>query len=106
MHFNIFFLIIIIRKLIASPICKKNDNYCSKCNPLTNLCAKCEFDILTPDEYGGCIGIQKCTLGYNNCDECDIEGKLCNKCENGYFPDKNGDAHILIIVYYHIKANA
>ena len=45
---------------------KKNDNYCSKCNPLTNLCAKCEFDILTPDEYGGCIGIQKCTLGYNN----------------------------------------
>ena len=90
MYFNIFLLIIIIRKLIASPTCKKNDNYCSKCNPLTNLCAKCEFDILTPDEYGGCIGIQKCTLGYNNCDECDIEGKLCNKCENGYFPDKNG----------------
>ena len=90
MYFNIFFLFIIIRKLFASPICKNNENYCNKCNPLTNLCIKCEIDILTPDKNGGCIGIKKCILGDNYCDECDNDGILCKKCENGYFPDKNG----------------
>ena len=90
MIFNILFLILIIRFLFVSPNCKKYEKYCIKCNPLTNLCAKCEFDNLFPDENGGCIGAQKCILGKNYCDECDLEGKLCEKCENGYFPDKNG----------------
>ena len=90
MNFSIFVLFIIIKLIIADPICKKYENYCNKCNPLTNICSKCKLDILIPDEYGGCIGAKKCTLGYNNCDECDFEGQLCYKCESGYFPDKNG----------------
>ena len=87
---NILLLFIIIRNLFASPICKNNEKFCNKCNPLTNLCVKCEIDILTPDENGGCIGKKKCIFGNNYCIECDLEGQLCKKCENGYFPDKNG----------------
>ena len=56
MILNILFLILIIRFLFVSPNCKKDEKYCIKCNPLTNLCAKCEFDNLFPDENGGCFG--------------------------------------------------
>ena len=88
--FILYFIISIISQKCICQSCKVSENFCNKCNPLTNLCRKCLFDILTPDNNGGCTGIQKCTLGKNYCDECDILGELCSKCTNGYYPDKNG----------------
>ena len=85
--FTIFifqFLNILSQKLV------ENENYCKKCNLITNLCLNCEFKVLTPNEEGGCKAAQKCTLGENYCDECDTEEKLCKECEIGLFPDENG----------------
>ena len=92
-NFYIIHLILLFyfySKIFSSPICKKSVNFCKKCNPLTNLCIKCQYDILIPDNNGGCIGNEKCSIGKNYCSECDIEGKLCSKCEIGHYPDKNG----------------
>ena len=86
--FLISFLILI--KFTTSPSCSENDKGCIKCNFVTNLCIKCKSDILTPDDEGGCIGIQKCIMGTNNCEQCSEDGALCKICENGYFPDGNG----------------
>ena len=65
----IFFisLTIIINSL---PSCKENENNCSKCNPITNLCPKCIYsEIYDPDLEGGCIPSNKCQLDKNNCVE-------------------------------------
>ena len=70
--------------------CITEKNHCSKCNPITNLCIKCDKDIFIPDENGGCVYSHKCILGLNNCLECDTENKLCKNCIDGYFPDENG----------------
>ena len=88
--YNFYIILLFIIKIYSSPLCIDSQNFCYKCNPLTNLCAKCKLDILVPDNNGGCIGAKKCTLGKNYCSECDIEGGLCRKCEIGYYPDKNG----------------
>ena len=84
-------IIIIITKITLSlSSCSSGENYCSKCNPVTKLCSKCEKDIYTPNNYGGCDIIKKCKLGYNYCLECHDNGLLCKKCEIGYFPDEYG----------------
>ena len=72
-----------------SQFCQKGVNYCSTCNPITNLCIKCEKEIYIPNEEGGCSYSKRCILGNNNCLEC-TENNLCKNCEEGYFPDENG----------------
>ena len=87
--FFLFFHLIII--VFSSPSCQERKNFCSHCNFLTNLCAKCEKPgILVPDEKGGCIGAKKCFSGENFCLECDVDGKLCKNCDENYYPDENG----------------
>ena len=88
--YHLILLFYFYSKVFSSPICIDSENFCNKCNPLTNLCIKCQYDILIPDNNGGCIGNEKCSLEKNYCKECDIEGKLCSICEKGYYPDKNG----------------
>ena len=86
-----YLLILIILKIaIFSPSCIVGVNYCSKCNPVTKLCIKCEKDIFIPDENGGCTGANKCIGGTNHCIECNENENKCKTCETGYFPDSNG----------------
>ena len=87
-YMNILFLINFIG-IFSIPICRNYQNYCSKCNPLTNICVECEYDNFIPDKNGGCIP-EKCKVGINYCNECNLDGKTCLKCEKGYFPDSNG----------------
>ena len=87
----IFLLIHFLNFILISPNCVESQNFCKKCNPLTNLCIICsEEDILIPDEKGGCIGSQNCISGKNYCKECDTENQLCHNCEYGLYPDENG----------------
>ena len=86
----LFFCIIISNTIFCSPIIDEVESYCNKRNPLTNLCIKCKYDVLIPDNNGDCIGAEKCIFGKNYCQECGEEGKICKKCELGYYPDKNG----------------
>ena len=73
------------------PSCKENENNCSVCNPVTNLCLKCIYsEIYEPDLEGGCIPSNKCQIGKNYCTECSYDSKLCNVCDSGFFPDENG----------------
>ena len=90
MSFHSILFIILIKSFLSSPNCINYQNFCNKCNPLTNLCMKCESDIFIPDKNGGCTGAKKCSIEKNYCNECDIFGELCKKCEIGYYPDKNG----------------
>ena len=85
-----YFYLLFNSKIISSPLCKESEKFCKKCNPLTNQCIKCNYDVLKPDNDGGCIGNNLCILGKNYCDECDFENKICRTCEKGYYPDKNG----------------
>ena len=91
---SLYFVLVFIQVfsiIISVPICSENSNFCSHCNILTNLCAKCEKqDILIPDKNGGCMGAKKCIFGKNFCYECDTEEKLCKVCEENYYPDNNG----------------
>ena len=87
---SLFILLLFQFLNILSQKCIENENYCKKCNLITNLCINCEFKVLTPDEEGGCKGAKKCKLGENYCDLCDEEEKLCKECEIGLFPDENG----------------
>ena len=87
--------LLILIKFTTSPSCSENDKGCLKCNFVTNLCIKCENDVLIPDENGGCIGKEKCILGYNYCEQCNENGNLCKICEEGYFPDENGGCSII-----------
>ena len=84
----LFFLIFFI--INSFSFCANLENYCIQKNPLNNLCLKCQLDILTPDDNGGCKGAKKCKIGENYCNQCDIQGKICTKCELGYIPDING----------------
>ena len=88
--FILYFYLIFHSKIISSPLCITSEKYCNKCNPLTNQCIKCKYDIMKPDNNGGCIGNNKCTLGKNYCEECDSGGQFCTVCERGFYPDKNG----------------
>ena len=90
-NFNFLFIfLILINVIICSPSCKIGQNHCSKCNPVTKLCVKCEKDIYIPDAIGGCENSKKCIKGNNHCNECNEENNLCNICEKGYYPDENG----------------
>lgn len=72
------------------PLCIPKENFCKRCNQLTNLCISCEYDVLKPDKLGGCTGKGKCSIGKNYCEECDEEEGECKKCSSEYFPDENG----------------
>ena len=87
-----FFLIsfLSIISFISSLTCEENVNHCLKCNPVTNLCYKCDLDIYTPDSNGGCKNSNHCQIGKNYCKECAESGDICKTCEIGYFPDENG----------------
>ena len=84
----IFILFLNLSLSLSDSIVDKN--HCIKCNPTTKLCIKCDLNIYSPDENGGCRNANKCEIGKNQCDECNENGKLCKKCVVGYFPDKNG----------------
>ena len=87
----IYLITIIIFSIVHSePSCKEGEYYCSRCNPITKLCVKCELDVYSPDLNGGCQNSRKCEIGKNYCFECFEDGKLCRNCDIGYFPDKNG----------------
>ena len=86
---NIIFFVL-INSYISLPSCSEGHNFCTKCNPVTKLCEKCEYNILTPDDTGGCKGSKKCFEGNNYCLKCDSNNELCNECLNNYFQDENG----------------
>jgi len=90
--FKIFhFFLLTTLPIIIYPKCIVSQNYCNKCNPLTDLCALCtKLDVLIPDEKGGCIGTKKCIVGKNYCFECETNNELCKKCDEGLYPDENG----------------
>ena len=85
-----YILLIIYKIVISDPSCKEGVNFCTRCNPVTKLCVKCEKDVFIPDENGGCTYSRKCAFGENYCIECNEEGNLCKNCEDDYFPDQNG----------------
>ena len=85
-----FTLILFLKISLSLSECFVNNNHCIKCNPITKLCAKCDKNIYSPDENGGCKYVKKCEIGLNHCDECNENGQLCKKCIEGYFPDENG----------------
>ena len=86
---KIFFIFLLIFKLCSSsPNCQDKKNNCEKCNPLTNLCVKCQYDNYFPDEKGGCE--PKCVLGKNYCNLCNEDETLCISCDQGYHPDITG----------------
>ena len=87
---NFYFLILFFSIKASSQNCVENESFCLKCNPLTNLCIKCENEVFTPNDQGGCDGIKKCILGKNYCNQCNEQENLCIKCEEGFFPDLNG----------------
>ena len=80
----------IFYSLILSQKCIENQNFCLKCDKSNSLCLKCKYDILSPNENGGCIGSKQCIAGNNFCDECNENNNLCKTCEIGYIPDENG----------------
>ena len=85
---------LLFKMIFSEPICKEGFNNCSKCNPITKLCVKCEKDIYTPDRDGGCENSKRCVFGANYCIECLENEKLCKQCDEGYFPDENGGCSI------------
>ena len=71
--------------------CIPGVNHCSICNPMTDLCFKCDKETFTPNENGGCNYTKICMYGNNYCIECSKEEEnLCKKCEEGYYPDEYG----------------
>ena len=86
--FIIYMLFIKIIQISSS--CIQGFNHCLKCDPTTNLCYKCEKNIYSPDEKGGCKYAQICEEGNNNCIECEKDRNLCKICEKSYFPNENG----------------
>ena len=86
-----FHLFLIFLNIILSiPACQEGLNFCERCHPVTKLCVKCERNIYTPDDKGGCKNAKTCIEGNHHCTECDSENKLCKKCEEAYYPDENG----------------
>ena len=89
--YSIFLFFYFLKIGFCLNTCKENINFCTHCNILTKLCAKCEKpEILIPDEKGGCKGANKCISGKHFCNECNDEGTLCKICEKNYYPDDNG----------------
>ena len=84
------FMFIIVLEISLNQICQEGLSNCLSCNPITNLCAKCDKNIYEPDDKGGCKLSKKCIVGNNHCLECSEETNLCSKCEEGYFYDEIG----------------
>ena len=89
-HLNYYIFLIIFKIYLSSPLCVAGSNNCLRCNPITNLCIKCDKNIYKPDNNGGCENAKKCIMGKNQCIECNELGNLCKICFDGYFPDENG----------------
>ena len=75
---------------LSSHSCEVGKDFCLDCHFITNLCTKCEYNILVPDEQGGCKGSKKCSSGKNYCSECNEDNILCKECEIGFYLDNNG----------------
>ena len=58
--FKSFIFLIILKISLSSPYCKEGENNCSRCNPVTKLCIKCQKEIYTPNSAGGCDYLKKC----------------------------------------------
>ena len=86
----IFTILILLEISLSLPFCLEGENNCSKCNPITKLCVKCDKDVYSPDEKGGCENSKKCITGNNYCNECSENENICKLCEEGFFPDDNG----------------
>ena len=88
----ISFFIFLSSQLISLTLqeCQSYKNNCKQCHPLTNLCAICEKTLYKPDENGGCVPSQKCTVGENYCNKCNNNGDFCLQCELGLFADESG----------------
>ena len=89
MMIYIYYIIILLKVSLSISTCKEGENNCILCHPITKVCLKCDKDIYTPDEKGGCELKSYCRNGYNDCIQCENE-KICKKCEEGYFPDSIG----------------
>ena len=87
---SIFLSLVIIKISLSQNICIEGKNNCTKCNPISKKCVKCDKEIFVPDENGGCKYSSKCEIGKNYCYECNDEGTLCKICSEGYIPDENG----------------
>ena len=85
-----YFLFLFLYGIINCSSCEEGQNFCKRCNPVTKLCDKCDYDIFSPDKNGGCEGLKKCIAGENYCNVCQENGYLCKTCEEGYLPDENG----------------
>lgn len=83
-------LLLLLELIKSSPSCVKGLNNCILCNPISKLCLQCDYDVLIPDENGGCEKAESCTSGKNFCLECNNESNLCKSCYEGYYPDDNG----------------
>ena len=87
---NKLLLLLIFELVNSAPSCVKGINNCSICNPISKLCVQCDYDVLVPDENGGCKKAETCTSGKNFCLECNAESNSCKTCNEGYYPDDNG----------------
>ena len=58
----IFIYIFLFQNIISVPYCFENKKGYIKCNPINNLCVKCQYDILIPDNDSGCIGQEKISI--------------------------------------------
>ena len=83
-------IIFVVLEINVNQNCQEGLSNCLSCNPITNLCVKCDKDIYEPDDKGGCKLSKKCAIGNNHCLECSDETNLCSKCEEGYFYDEIG----------------
>ena len=83
-------LLCLIKIWFSISLCIKDKNHCSKCNPITKLCVKCDKNIYVPDKNGGCEKVKEYHFGKNHCNECNDSWNLCKTCIDGYFPDGNG----------------
>ena len=70
--------------------CTPNKDHCILCNPLTNLCIKCDKNIYKPDENGGCEFSKTCKIGQNYCHTCNSNENFCSSCDLGYYADESG----------------
>ena len=62
-----FIYLIFLKISLFTSLCIEEKNHCTKCNPISKLCVKCDKDIYVPDQNGGCEYSHKCILGKNNC---------------------------------------
>ena len=89
-NYSFLFLLIHLISIHSQPICEEGKNNYLQCNPITNLCYKCEKSIYMPDDKGGCENSKTCILGNNYCLSCNKEETLCEEYDSGFFPDESG----------------